>query len=272
MRTTHRRRIVVGLAAMLTLGFLACPSDPHAKTWLPTLDPPEWRDGETATYHVFRNDSVLFETRTVLRFDEELVATGPQGQPVAVPTAVVTVTIEPVDAPTYFFDSTVAVFTRDSFMPLRSFRDLETDLASFSIDARYEPGRVDIRKQTVDGTEEKTLRLTAYTYESEMLWFLMRAVPPDPSTHFQVKTVVPINYRIRPVDITVLGTKLVTTALGNIMCREFAVKIGAREVRFWYELEQPRRFIGMSDPTNRTTMLLVDYVPAGADTLQVRVP
>lgn len=260
------------MAAMLALGFLACPSDPHAKTWLPALDPPEWRDGETAVYHVFRNDSVLFKTRTVLRFDEELLAAGPQGQPVAVPTAVVTVTIEPVQAPTYFVDSTVAVFTRDSFMPLRSFRDLETDLASFSIDARYEPGRVDIRKQTIDGTEEKTLRLAAYTYESEMLWFLMRAVPPDPSMHFQVKTVAPINYRVRPVDITVLGSKLVPTALGNIMCREFAVKTGAREVRFWYELEQPRRLIGMIDPVNRTTMLIVDYVPAGTDTLQVRVP
>ena len=272
MRITNRRRTVIRVAAISVFAFFACPSDPQTKTWLPVLDQPEWRDGETATYHITRNDSVLFKTHTVLRFDEELVESGPHGQPGAVPTAVVTTTIEPVEAPTFFFDSTVMVFTRDSFMPLRSFRDLETDLASFSIDSRYEPGRVHISKQTIDGVEDRVLRLAAHAYEPEMLWFLMRAVVPDPSTHFQVKTVVPISQRIRSVDITVLGTKLVPTALGNIMCREFSVKTGSKEKRFWYELDQPRRLIGMTDPTNKTRMLLVDYVPSGTDTLQVHVP
>ncbi len=73
-----------------------------------------------------------------------------------------------------------------------------------------------------------------------------------------------------PVTIMVLGTKLITTGLGDIMCREVVLISPNREVRFWYELAQPHRFVGLRDSQNDTQMLLTAYEPGHTDALPTR--
>jgi hypothetical protein len=186
-----------------------------------------------------------------------------------VPTAVVTTTVEPVESPTFFYDSNTVVLRRDSLIPLRSFRSIETDLASFSVDATYEPGRVLIRKTTIDGSEEVFRRTAGWVLDQDMVRTALRAVPPEPGTQLRLQVVVPVELRTREAGVQVLGTRLIVTPLDSVICREFEFDNGMRTVRLWYEIAQPRRLIGTSDPVNGIEVKLVRYLPGRADTLEL---
>jgi hypothetical protein len=186
-----------------------------------------------------------------------------QSGPVA--TGVMTGVVEPVAADVYFFDSAVVVFRRDSLKPLRSYRSVETDISEFEITARYDRARALVRKQTVDGTVEDEVKLPERTYSVDMIPVVLRGLPLDPGVHFRMNLVVPMEFRTIGVKVQVLGTKLVSTGLGDIMCREVVVIFPSREVRYWLELAQPHRFVGMRDMESETQSLLTDYSPAHVD-------
>ncbi|HDR00509.1 MAG TPA: hypothetical protein ENN51_09550, partial [candidate division WOR-3 bacterium] len=207
------RAVAAALGAAVVLS-LSCPGEPPPVR--PEFRVPKWRSGETSVYHVVRNDSVLYETRVVLRFDEETI--GLPLAPRSVPTVVVTTTVGPAEAPTFFFDSVEAVFRRDSRIALRSHRRLATELASIGADATYEPGRVVIRKETVDGIEEVTRETPGWTLDQDMVRTVLRAVPPDPGAEFRISVVNPIGFRVRNVPVQVLGTRLVVTPTDRIVC------------------------------------------------------
>ncbi|MFO7638350.1 MAG: hypothetical protein R6X14_03465 [bacterium] len=258
-------RTIAALA--LTLG-LACPADPGPGPF--AVRPPEWLSGETALYQVTRNDSVLYQIRVVLRLDEEIVQspTGPR----PAPTVLVTSTVRPVEVMAFFYDSSVAVFRRDSLLPLRSERHLETDLASFLVEATYGPGRVRIRKQSIDGSEDTTLTLSGRVMDQDMIRTALRAVLPEPGSEFELAVVSPLDLRVREARLKGLGTKLVAAPLDSVLCREYEYDLGTRQVRLWYEIAQPRRLVGFSDPVNGIKMLLVEYEPGGQEAVQVPVP
>jgi hypothetical protein len=98
----------------------------------------------------------------------------------------------------------------------------------------------------------------------------LRSVPLASGTNFRDNLVVPFEFRTVPVKIMVLGTKLVSTRLGDLMCREVVLILPNREVKFWYELAQPRRFVGLRDSQNETQMLLVSFQPGHTDTLPIQ--
>jgi hypothetical protein len=252
------------LAAALLSG-LGCPGEPAPA--MPRLEAPDWQDGEVAVYEVRRNDSTLYRSQVTLRFDEELLPNyGP------VPTALLTTMVEPVMARQFFYDSSAVVFRRDTLRPLRSFRSLETDIGLFDIEAQYERGAVDIRRQSIEGIEERRLAIRGPAFDNEMVGTLLRALPLTPSTRLTLQAVVPIDLRVMPLQVTVLGTKLISTPLGDILCREVEVASPAKEVRFWYELEQPRRLVGLADPESRTEMVLAGWTPARPDELEAAAP
>ena len=242
---------------LLLLGACAEPGSP-----MPELVPPAWRDGETSVYHVIKGDSVQFRSTTVLRFDEEF----------GVPTTVVTTTVVPVESQRYFLDSSMVVFHRDSLVPRRSTQSLETDIALFDIEARYEGKRVFIRKQSIDGVEERTLRLEPRSYDNEMVRTLLRTVPLVSGTSFRISSVAPMDLRAVPVDVMVLGTKQVTCGLGDILCREVVLITPAKEVRLWYEIEQPHRLVALLDQESDTEVLLAAYSASTPDTLGTGIP
>ncbi len=232
---------------------------------LPQLSLPAVRDGERSVYEVTRNDSVLYRTVITLEFDEE--TSDPVGAGAPVPTVVVTGLVESLGPDGYFYDSSVVVARRDSLQPVRSWRAVETDISDIELEASYAPGRARVFKRTVDGTVEESVKLPRAVFLIDMLQTIARAVPPVSGTQFSMTVFVPSEFRTMPVKVSVLGTKLVPTRLGEIMCREVVVTTPKRELRYAYEIAEPRRFVAMRDLSSETTMLLVEYDPGRTEPL-----
>jgi hypothetical protein len=236
---------------------------------MPRLEAPQWQDGETSVYVVTRNDSALYRSVVTLEFDEEMGDVEQKDSVRVVPTLVATNAVQPLPDAEWFFDSVQVVFRRDDLLPLRTYRSVETDISEFELTARYSRGRVQIEKQTVDGGTEEELRLPGRFHSYDMVHTWLRSVPLVSGTSFRDNLVIPFEFRTVPVKFLVLGTKLVKTGVGDIMCREIVLILPTREVKFWYEIVQPHRFVGLNDPQNQTQMLLQSYQAAHADTLSI---
>ncbi len=224
---------------------------------LPRLVATDWVDGETAVYGVSRNDSLLYTTTVVLTLDEEAELVPGSGRPI--PTLVMTSITEPADAAEFFFDSVTVVLRRDSLLPLRSVRVIETTVAEFRVTASYRSGAVAIRKETIDGATEDVLNLPARTFANDAVPVLLRAVPLEPSTTFRINLAVPLEFRTIPARVQVLGTRLIATKLGDILCREIALTTPGRTLRYWYELAAPHRFVGLVDRSSDLQVVLEEW-------------
>ncbi len=234
---------------------------------MPTFEVPQWQDGETSVYVVTRNDSALYRSVVTLEFDEEM-GDAAQGDSVrVVPTLIVTNVVQPLPDAEWFFDSVQVAFRRDNLSPLRTFRSVETDISEFELTARYLRGKVQIEKQTIDGNTEEELRLPSRFHSYDMVQTWLRAAPLVSGTSFRDNLVIPFEFRTVPVKFLVLGTKLISTKIGDIMCREIVLILPTREVRFWYELAQPHRFAGLNDTQNNTQMVLESFRASHADSL-----
>jgi hypothetical protein len=234
---------------------------------MPTFEVPQWQDGEMSVYVVTRNDSALYRSVVTLELDEEMGDPGQNESVRVVPTVVVTNVVEPLPDAEWFYDSVQVVLRRDNLLPLRTFRSVETDISEFDISARYSRGRVQIEKQTIDGTADEELRLPDRFHSYDMVQTWLRAVPLVSGTSFRDNLVIPFEFRTVPVKFLVLGTKLISTKVGDIMCREIVLILPTREVRFWYELAQPHRFVGLNDTQNNTRMVLESFRASHADSL-----
>ncbi len=254
-----------GLFLTGCLLFVACVTEDLGP--MPVFEVPQWQDGETSVYVVTRNDSALYRSVVTLAFDEEMGNVAQSDSVRIVPTLIVTNVVQPLSGADWYFDSVQVVFRRDALSPLRTFRSVETDISQFELTARYARGRVQIEKQTIDGGTEEELRLPGRFHSYDMVQTWLRAVPLVPGTSFRDNLVIPFEFRTVRVKFLVLGTKLVTTKTGDIMCREIVLILPTREVRFWYELAQPHRFVGLNDTQNNTQMLLESFRASHMDSL-----
>ncbi len=248
-----KKYLAAGIVSFLIL-FSGCPSSSSS---LPELTPPDWQAGETALYEIVRNDSVLFTRTITLDFDEEG----------AIPIVVITNVVRSESALYYFFDSTTFALTRYTLKPVWSTRTVITEISITEVEAEFESDAVHLKKTTVDSKEEKTLPLSAHGYGIEMLQQLFRAIPLDPGLSFRIDVVVPLEFRVVPTNVTVLGTKLVATPLGDILCREVRAQAPRRSIRLLYELAQPHRLIAIHDLENNTETRLVEFSLPEPDTL-----
>jgi hypothetical protein len=256
-----------GLFLTGCLLFLACVTEDLGP--MPAFEVPQWQDGEASVYVVTRNDSALYRSVVTLAFDEEMGNVAQSDSIRIVPTLIVTNVVQPLSGSDWYFDSVQVVFRRDALSPLRTYRSVETDISQFELTARYARGSVQIEKQTIDGSTEEDLRLPGRFHSYDMVQTWLRAVPLVSGTSFRDNLVIPFEFRTVPVKFLVLGTKLVTTKIGDIMCREIVLILPTREVRFWYELAQPHRFVGLNDTQNNTQMLLESFRSAHNETLPV---
>lgn len=259
----------VGLCVVGCLLVAACVTEDLGP--MPAFEVPQWQDGETSVYVVTRNDSALYRSVVTLEFDEEMGDVTQSDSVRIVPTLIVTNVVQPLSGAEWYFDSVQVAFRRDALSPLRTFRSVETDISQFELTARYARGTVQIEKQTIDGSTEEELRLPGRFHSYDMVQTWLRAVPLVSGTSFRDNLVIPFEFRTVPVRFLVLGTKLVATKIGDVMCREIVLILPTREVRFWYELAQPHRFVGLNDTQNDTQMLLESFQPAHNDTLSAPV-
>lgn len=226
---------------------------------LPEFTPPDWQDGESTSYEIVRNDSVLYTRKTTVQFDEI------QEEPVVVFTNIVA----GQTVPFYFFDSTTFVLTRYTFQPLWSYRVVATEISITEVEADFAEDKIELRKTTIDGVARKDFRNPKTTYSIEMLQHLFRAVPLEPGLKFALNVVIPLEFRTTRVDVTVLGTKMVSTPLGDILGREVGVTAQRRQLRLLYELAPPHRLIAIRDLDNATETRLVDFSIPKPDTLSL---
>ncbi len=234
---------------------------------MPAFEVPQWQDGETSVYVVTRGDSAMYRSVVKLEFDEQMGDVGQNDSARIIPTVIITNVVDPLPGAEWFYDSVQVVLRRDNLLPLRTFRSVETDISEFEITARYSRGKVQVEKQTIDGTTEEELRLPARFHSYDMVLAWLRAVPLVSGTSFRDNLVIPFEFRTVPVKFLVLGTKLISTGVGDVMCREIVLILPTREVRFWYELAQPHRFVGLNDAQNDTKMVLESYRASHADSL-----
>ncbi|MBM3315474.1 hypothetical protein FJY71_06515 [candidate division WOR-3 bacterium] len=223
----------------------------------PVLVTPEWQDGEVSEYDIVRRDTVVFRRRVLLEFDEES----------AVPLVVVTSTVVPEEARIYLADSMAFALRRFSLKPEWSYRLVTTDVSISEVFARWDEGGVDIRKETVEGGDERRLKVAVGCFSAEMMQTVLRGMPLEPGSESRTRVLIPLEFRVTPVRVSVLGTKLVSTPLGDILCREVEVAERDRHLRLLYELDQPHRLVEVRDPDTRTQTLLVRYVPGRPDTV-----
>jgi hypothetical protein len=254
-----------GLLAAVCLLIAACVTEDLGP--MPLLEAPQWQDGETSVYIVTRNDSALYRSVLTLEFDEEMGGVGQSDSARVIPTLVATNVVQPISTAEWFFDSVQAVLRRDDLSPVRTYQSIETDISEFDLAARYSPDRAQIEKQTIDGSVDEELRLPRRFHSYDMVQTWLRSVPLVSGTSFRDNLVVPSEFRTVPVKFLVLGTKLITTKIGDILCREIVLILPTHEVRFWYELAQPHRFIGLNDAQNNTQMLLESFRAGRADSL-----
>ncbi len=251
------KRQLFSLLLLFVIGALLLPCCVSAPQPLPELTPPDWQDGETALYEIVRNDSVLYTRKTVVQFDAEDDE----------PTVVITNIVQSQTVPFYFFDSTTFALTRYTLTPLWSYRVVSTEISITEVEADFEPDQIELRKTTVDGSERNDFKKAKNTYGIEMLQHLFRALPLDPGLNFQLNIIIPLEFRTARVDVTVLGTKMVSTPLGDILCREVSAVSQRRRLRLLYELAQPHRLIAIRDSENGTETRLVGFSLSVTDTL-----
>lgn len=232
---------------------LACGPAPRKP--LPVLTPPQWQDGEISRYEVIRSDSVLYDRVTQLRFDEQS----------GTPSILVTSVVRSRQAEVAFYDSAVFELRRFSLRPLWSYRMVTTDLSALEVDAQFEPGEVEVQKQFIEGTDRQVLKVGRDAFGAEMLPFVLRAVPLEPGTAFSVDAVIGLEMRVTTTDVTVLGTRLVKTALGDIICREVELSSARRKVSLLYELAEPHRLVAIEDSDNESMTRLAGYEPASPE-------
>jgi len=216
---------------------------------LPELTPPDWQDGEIAVYNVMRNDTVLFRRVVTLDYDEEA------GEP----TLVFTNTVQSESAPFYFFDSTTFALARFTLKPLWLTRTVATEISVSEVEAEFESQRVHLRKQTIDGETEMSIKAHRNTLAIEMVPMFCRAIPLEPALSFVVQAAVPLEMRDILVRVKVLGTKSIATPLGEILCREVEAVAPGRNLRFAYELAEPHRLIAIRDFENATETILTEF-------------
>ncbi|MEO0073526.1 MAG: hypothetical protein ABIK43_02540 [candidate division WOR-3 bacterium] len=256
MSLCRRAAVSAGLLFSVLAGILLTRCSGREEKPL-VLTAPDWRDGELSEYEVIRRDTVIFRRRVLLQFDETA----------ARPLAVVTSVVEPYAARIFLTESITFALRRFSLKPEWLYRQTTTELTITELTARWEDGRVEVRKETVDGSEEKSLRVAEDALAAEMARVALRGLPLEPGTEYRTRMVIPLEFRSEPVTISVLGTRLVKTRLGDILCREVAVTQARRRQSLLYELAQPRRLVEARDPDGITRMVLVRYLPEQADTL-----
>lgn len=243
-------RIIILLLLLLPL----CRAPQH---YFPELTPPGWLDGETSVFSIRRNDTLLFRRTVTIELNEEA------GEPVLVFTSVV----QSESAPFYFLDSTVAILSRYTLKPRWLYRAVASEISISEVEVSFEPEAIMLEKTTIDGTSRLKLKPAPYSYSMEMLPLLLRAVPLDPGLSFTINGIIPLEMRTQPVQIKVLGTRLINTPLGDMLCREVETATRGRKVRLLYELADPHRLIAIRDEEYDTETVLTQYLIRGSETV-----
>lgn len=208
---------------------------------------PNWINGEYLHYGIFRNDSIIGEIKTRLNFDMEE----------DIPVYILTILTDTELDNDNVWDSSVVCFRRDNFVPLWSWRKLETDFGFYITDTRYEDSDVDIRMETIDGKQSANLNLSPPYFDNEMVLTLLRAVQFRHARKYSFNVAVPILLLGMNNTIRYGGKTTLTTPTGTFKCDKIYLVSPQNKIITYYEQNNPRRLICYQREKSKTSVILL---------------
>lgn len=136
-------------------------------------------------------------------------------------------------------DSAIVFITRDTMLPLSSFRFITTGPALVTTAANY--GEKTVAVSTYSSGEEKQRLLpnAKRTYDIDQLTTLGRALRIDAGKKVPVNVVdpmgPPLGGVVRPALLSSGASETVTVPAGSFDCNRFALELEEDQVELWYE-------------------------------------
>jgi len=159
------------------------------------------------------------------------------------------------------YDSAVVFLSRDSLVPLSSFRFSWVGDAFTTTSARYQPGSVGVATYTEQEEMQRPLPFGPGYYDVDELLMLGRALQIAPGKAAQVTVVVPMS---SPLGGTLLegrftakGDEVVTVPAGTFDCTRLGLQMADTETELWYEKAGARRLVKSQTPDAALVMELL---------------
>jgi hypothetical protein len=144
-------------------------------------------------------------------------------------------------------DSSVVFVTRDSLVPLTSFRFVRTGNAMVTTAANYTGSTVAISTFTQQEEKQRALPFGPGTYDSDQLTFLGRAIQLPTNKPVDIKAVSPMGPpfggAVMEGKIGAVSDQAVTVPAGTFDCYKLVLNLGPHIVAMCYEKAGSHRMI-----------------------------
>lgn len=158
-------------------------------------------------------------------------------------------------------DSSVVYVTRDSLVPLSSFRFVRTGNALIATAANYVAEGVAVTTWAAGEEKQRMLPRTGWSYDTDQLTFLCRALRISADRPVSIQVVSPMGPPSGGIvfegRIGALADQTITVPAGTFDCNRVVMNIGPHVVQVWYEKTGARRMIRYEQPGTGITIELV---------------
>ena len=144
-------------------------------------------------------------------------------------------------------DSSIVFVTRDSLLPLTSFRFVKTGNAMVSTAANYLMDGVAVSTWSAQNEIQRMLPRSTQSFDADQLTFLCRALRPPQDRPVNIDVVSPMG----PPDggivfegkIGAASDQQVTVPAGTFDCARVVLNVGPHVIMLWYEKTGSRRLV-----------------------------
>jgi len=158
-------------------------------------------------------------------------------------------------------DSSAVYVTRDSLIPLSSFRFIRTGNALIATAANYVADGVAVTTWSAGEEKQRMLQRTSWSYDTDQLTFLCRALRLTEDRPVSINVVSPMGPPSGGIvfdgRLGALSDQQVTVPAGAFNCSRVVMNIGPHVVQVWYEKTGARRMIRYEQPGTGIVMELV---------------
>jgi len=226
------------------------PAEPELLVSVPLIP-----DGETNTYRVvIAGDSIGTYTTTashgrfkdIPAYEVVLVARTRTGDVTAV-------------------DSSVIYVSRDSMVPLSSFRFIKTGGAMVTTAANYGPDMIAISAFSQGEETQRMLPAAPATFDADQLTFLGRALQVSPERPQQITIVSPMGPppggRLRNGEFRAKGDENIVVPAGTFECYRYELEVDGSIIDLWYDRAGARKLVRYHSAEAGMSMELLPAAP-----------
>jgi hypothetical protein len=144
-------------------------------------------------------------------------------------------------------DSSAVYLTRDSLVPLSSFRFVRTGNALIATAANYIKEGVAVTTWSAGEEQQRMLPRTGWSYDTDQLTFLCRALRLPEGRPVSIQVVSPMGPPSGGIvfegKVGLMSDAQVTVPAGTFDCTRVLLNIGPHVVQVWYEKTGARRMV-----------------------------